>query len=61
VANASPSPTPNPNAIKFTLDTTVPWTLNMTSPDDAVGLPFAEAVFAAEGVAAIFGVTTSSR
>jgi Scaffold protein Nfu/NifU N terminal len=56
VAHASPSPTPNPDALKFTLDTTLPETLNITSPDDAVGVPFAEAVFAAEGVAAIFGV-----
>jgi hypothetical protein len=56
VANASPSPTPNPDAIKFTLDTTLPETFNITSPDAAVGMPFAEAVFAAEGVAAVFGV-----
>jgi Scaffold protein Nfu/NifU N terminal len=56
MANASPSPTPNPDAIKFTLDTTVPETFNITSPDAAVGMPFAEAVFAAGGVAAIFGV-----
>ena len=42
--------------MKFTLDTTLPETFNVTSPDDAVGVPFAEAVFAAGGVAAIFGV-----
>jgi hypothetical protein len=56
VANASPSPTPNPDAMKFTLDITLPETLDVTSPDAAVGMPFAEAVFAAGGVAAIFGV-----
>ncbi len=42
--------------MKFTLDTTLPETLNVTSPDAAVGVPFAEAVFAAGGVASIFGV-----
>ena len=56
VANASPSPTPNPDAMKFTLDTTLPEKLDVTSPDAAVGVPFAEAVFAAGGVASIFGV-----
>ena len=56
MAKASPSPTPNPDAMKFTLDITLPETLDVTSPDAAVGMPFAEAVFAAGGVAAIFGV-----
>ena len=56
VANASPSPTPNPDAMKFTLDTTLPEKLDVTSPDAAVGVPFAEAVFAAGGVASIYGV-----
>ena len=56
VANASPSPTPNPDAMKFTLDVTLAETLDVPSPDAAVGVPFAEAVFAAGGVAAIFGV-----
>jgi hypothetical protein len=42
--------------MKFTLDTTLPATLNVTSPDDAAGHRFAEAVFAAGGVAAIYGV-----
>ena len=42
--------------MKFTLDTTLPEMFNVTSPDAAVGVPFAEAVFAAGGVAAIFGV-----
>ncbi len=56
VANASPSPTPNPDAMKFTLDITLSETLDVPSPDAAVGVPFAEAVFAAGGVTAIFGV-----
>jgi hypothetical protein len=42
--------------MKFTLDTTLPEMFNVTSPDAATGIPFAEAVFAAGGVAAIFGV-----
>ena len=55
VANASPSTTPNPDAMKFTLDTTLP-EIDVKSPAAAVGVPFAEAVFAAAGVASIFGV-----
>ena len=42
--------------MKFTLDTTLPATLNVTSADDAAGHRFAEAVFAAGGVVAIYGV-----
>ena len=42
--------------MKFALDTTLPEKLDVTSPDAAVGVPFAEAVFAATGVASIFGV-----
>jgi hypothetical protein len=42
--------------MKFTLDITLPETLEVTSPDAAAGMPFAEEVFAAGGVAAIFGV-----
>ncbi len=42
--------------MKFTLDTTLPEMLNVASPDAAAGMPFAEAVFAAGGVASIFGV-----
>lgn len=56
MATATPSPTPNPDAMKFTLDTTLPEMFDVTSPDSAVGVPFAEAVFAAEGVASVFGV-----
>ena len=56
MATASPSPTPNPDAMKFTLDIKLPEMLNLASPDAAAGMPFAEAVFAAGGVASIFGV-----
>jgi hypothetical protein len=56
MATASPSPTPNPDAMKFTLDTTLPGSFNVTSADAAAGNPFAEEVFAVDGVVAVFGV-----
>lgn len=56
MASASPSPTPNPNAMKFTLDTRLPATINFPNPEAAAGHPFAAEVFAAEGVASLFGV-----
>jgi len=56
VASATPEPSPNPNALKFTLDVTLPETWNFGSVDDAAGNAFAEAVFKAPGVASIFGV-----
>lgn len=56
MATASPSPTPNPDAMKFTLDTTLPESFNVTSAEAAAGNPFAEEVFAVDGVAAVFGV-----
>jgi hypothetical protein len=56
MATASPSPTPNPDALKFTLDTTLPASFNVTSTESVAGNPFAEVVFAAGGVAAVFGV-----
>ena len=42
--------------MKFTLDTTLAERLDVTNPDAAAGVPFAEAVFAQAGVASIFGV-----
>ena len=42
--------------MKFTLDTTLPERIDVKSPDAAIGVPFAETVFAAGGVASIFGV-----
>jgi hypothetical protein len=56
MATATPAPSPNPNALRFSLDTTLPDTISFNSADEAKGHPFAEAVFAAEGVATIFGV-----
>ncbi|HEX9969472.1 MAG TPA: NifU N-terminal domain-containing protein [Acidimicrobiales bacterium] len=56
MATADPQPSPNPNALRFQLDTTLADTLSFNSAGDATGHPFAEAVFAAPGVASIFGV-----
>jgi hypothetical protein len=56
MATADPQPSPNPNALRFQLDTTLTDTLSFGSAGDATGNPFAEAVFAAPGVASIFGV-----
>ncbi len=55
MATATPSPAPNPDAMKFTLDVTLGERLNFKSAADATGHPFADAVFAIEGVAAVFG------
>ena len=56
MATAEPSPSPNPNALRFQLDVTLPDTLSFNSTAEADSHPFAAAVFAAPGVAAIFGV-----
>jgi hypothetical protein len=55
MAKATPSPTPNPDALKFNLDITLPEMINVTSNAEAT-TPFATAVFAAPGVANLFGV-----
>lgn len=55
MATATPSPTPNPDAMKFTLDVKLGEMFNVLSAADAA-TPFAQAVFAAPGVAALFGV-----
>jgi hypothetical protein len=55
VATAQPSPTPNPDALKFTLDTRLADMINVSSADAAPS-PFVAAVFAAPGVASVFGV-----
>jgi len=55
MASASPSSTPNPDALKFTLDVRLPEMMNITSAAEAA-TPFAVAVFAAPGVANVFGV-----
>jgi hypothetical protein len=56
MATAAPSPTPNPDATKYTLDVTLPEGFNVTSPEAAGDHPFVAAVFAAGGVASVFGV-----
>ena len=42
--------------MKFTLDTTLPAMFNITDAEQAAANPFAIEVFAAGGVAAVFGV-----
>jgi hypothetical protein len=56
MATATPSPTPNPNAMKYDLDVKLPGTLNLANAEAAQGNPFAEAIFAVEGVGSLFGV-----
>jgi len=56
VATATPSSTPNPDAMKFTLDTKLEAMFNATSAEGAADNPFVADVFAAGGVATVFGV-----
>ena len=56
MATATPSPTPNPDAMKYTLDVTLPGSFNVTSAEAASDSPLAAAVFAAGGVVSVFGV-----
>lgn len=56
MASIDPSTTPNPNAMKFTLDVTLPEMLNASRPDDAPDSEFVAAVLAVDGVASVFGV-----
>jgi hypothetical protein len=56
MATATPSPTPNPDAMKFTLDTKLAETINVRRADDAPPGSFIERIFAAGGVASLFGV-----
>lgn len=56
MATADPQPSPNPNALRFQLDTELPAAMNVGNAEEAAGNAFAEAVFAAEGVASIFAV-----
>ncbi len=57
MASAVPSPSPNPNALRFQLDVTLPATMSFNDAAEAEAEPFARRVFAAPGVAAIFGVS----
>ena len=54
MARAEVSPTPNPNAMKFTVDRTFDEMINLKRGDDPGGDRFVEAVFAIDGVAAVF-------
>ena len=56
MASATPSPSPNPNALRFGLDITLSDTMSFANAGEASEDPFASAVFAAGGVASIFGV-----
>jgi hypothetical protein len=56
VATATPVSTPNPDATKFTLDTKLSAMFNATNAEQAIDIPFAADVFAAGGVASVFGV-----
>jgi len=56
MATATPEPSPNPNALRFQLDITMSETLSVNGAAEAEGNEFAEKVFAAGGVASIFGV-----
>jgi hypothetical protein len=53
VATAEPSPTPNPNALKFTLDRTLPEMINVKAGEPSDD-PFVTAVLGADGVIAVF-------
>jgi hypothetical protein len=55
MACARPESTPNPNALKFTLDVTLPGRLLANRGDD-VDDPFARALLAIDGVASVFGI-----
>ncbi len=56
MATGTPAPTPNPNALKFTLDVTLPARMNFPDAAAAAGHPFAEAVFSIDGVVGLFAV-----
>ena len=54
MAHATPAETPNPNAMKFTLDVTIPEMVNAPSPAAATGQPLAETLFDIDGVVGVF-------
>ena len=55
MATAAVSTTPNPDALKFTLDVTLPAMLNLSSADQAT-TAFERQIMAVPGVANLFGV-----
>lgn len=54
MATATPSQTPNPNALRFSLDVTLPEPLTASSPDEAASSPLLAALFEIDGVASVF-------
>ncbi len=58
MATASPAETPNPNALRFSLDVTLPGTVSASSVGDTGDNPFLAAVLGIEGVASVFGTGT---
>jgi hypothetical protein len=55
VARVQPLTTPNPNAMKFTLDVTLPARID-TTRGEGTDTPFARAVLAVDGITSVFGV-----
>ena len=55
MATATPSPTPNPNALRFSLDVTLPGTVSASSVAEAGDDAFLAALLAIDGVASVFG------
>ena len=55
MATATPSPTPNPNALRFSLDVTLSDPVTASSPEEAASSPLLAEIFAAPGVASVFG------
>lgn len=55
MASASPAPTPNPNAMRFSLDVTLPGTVTASSAAEAGDNAFVAALLAIDGVASVFG------
>jgi hypothetical protein len=55
MARVTPSTTPNPNAMKFTLDVTLPERID-TTRGEGTDAPFAQAMLEVDGVASVFGI-----
>lgn len=56
MAAVVPSTTPNPDAMKFSLDVTLPGMIDATTTGDTPESAFVAEVLAVDGVAAVFGV-----
>jgi len=55
MADVTPAETPNPNAMRFALSVMLPEMVNATQASEAAGTPFAEALFALDGVVNVYG------